>query len=303
MENGPFAAEQGTRLLERLAYQAHATIRRRDAEAVHDLRVAIRRLVQVVTVFKPCFAPKASRKIRRRLKELMECAGEVRNCDIALQFLIRPRWSDHATLRQPMEARRKEFEQALAGALKQWVARKTSSKWRTALEAGPASAGFWHRAVTDTARREMTRMARDFFESGNDAVEAKASGEELHRLRLAAKKLRYTLELFAGVYGPASGTWLEQIREVQTLLGAVNDCRTVRSLVSGMEGTREFEAALKRRQRRKTLEFRQAWREQFSPAVARQWTSAMRHPQGLPVRKPVGRSQAARSAPGLAAQA
>jgi len=50
-----FAIEQADRLLGRLAAQIARTIKSRSAEEVHDLRVAIRRLMGVLVVLKPSF--------------------------------------------------------------------------------------------------------------------------------------------------------------------------------------------------------------------------------------------------------
>src|SRR5678815_1939319 len=93
-ETRKFAYDQAYRRLGRLAFQINQTVRSRDAEAVHDLRVAIRRFSQVLRVFKPCFRGKEVRKIRRELKQIMVLAGEVRNCDIALQLMSKSQRRD-----------------------------------------------------------------------------------------------------------------------------------------------------------------------------------------------------------------
>ena len=79
-----FTRDQVDRLLGRLAYQVSRAIKSHSAEAVHDLRVTIRRFAQALRVFKPCFHGKELRKIRRELKRIMVVGGEVRNHDIAL---------------------------------------------------------------------------------------------------------------------------------------------------------------------------------------------------------------------------
>ena len=84
-------------------------------------------------------------------------------------------------------------------------------------------------------------------------------------MRIAAKKLRYTLELFALL---ETDTQLEKVVQVQTRLGAINDCETVRAMLHGMPGSEKHEARLKRRQRRKTEEFRREWPRLFGE----EWT-------------------------------
>jgi len=47
--------------------------------------------------------------------------------------------------------------------------------------------------------------------------------EELHALRIAAKRLRYTLELFRAVFGDSGERQIERVRDVQELLGQLHD--------------------------------------------------------------------------------
>jgi len=296
METGPFAVHQMTKLLERLVFQIRGVRHSHEAEAVHDLRVAIRRFTQALVVYQPCFDPKEVKKIRRRLKDTMALAGQVRDYDIALKYLSDWRSPEVAALREEFQIRRHEANRVLAASLKRWVLRKTSSKWRDALEAVREADGFCHRQIHDTARRELPRIARGYLKCGNRAADAGASAEELHQFRIAAKKLRYTIELFAQVYGPTADGWVERIAGVQSLLGRINDCRTVRIMVSRTGGNARIEAFLKSRQRRRTEEFRRFWADEFSGA-AKQWMHALR----CPPKKPVARSTATNQNPPRAA--
>jgi len=47
---------------------------------------------------------------------------------------------------------------------------------------------------------------------------------ELHQLRIAAKRLRYTLELFANVFGESGQTQIDRVKAVQEVLGNLHDC-------------------------------------------------------------------------------
>ncbi len=46
---------------------------------------------------------------------------------------------------------------------------------------------------------------------------------ELHDMRIAAKRLRYTLELFAGALGPATTACIDRIKEFQEIVGDIHD--------------------------------------------------------------------------------
>ncbi|HYW46270.1 MAG TPA: CHAD domain-containing protein [Bryobacteraceae bacterium] len=285
------AADRVTRLLERLAYQISSARNSHKEEAVHDLRVAIRRLMQALAVFKPQLASKELKKIRRSLKDTMALAGEVRDCDIVLRHLPDFRSPGAAALKEKFQVRRKVAERALLSALSRWVARGTSSKWRERLEI----AGF--ESPDDSALRKLPHLAKSFFKCGSRAADAEASAKDLHQFRIAAKELRYTLELFSPLYGPAMRDRQDRIQAVQNLLGRINDLHTVRRLVSQAGGHPKIEAALKKRQRRKTQEFRRLWTSEFStPGTAKKWISALRWAP----RKPMARVALASNKAGVA---
>jgi len=58
-----------------------------DPDAIHDLRVSIRRLTQCFRIFRDLLDPAPVKKLRRRLHKIMEYCGDVRNRDIALELL------------------------------------------------------------------------------------------------------------------------------------------------------------------------------------------------------------------------
>jgi CHAD domain-containing protein len=58
----------------------------------------------------------------------------------------------------------------------------------------------------------------------DSAVRDPANVRELHDLRIAAKRLRYTLEVLGPVLGPAAGVVEDEARALQDVLGEVHDC-------------------------------------------------------------------------------
>jgi len=299
-----FGVEHAQRQLGRLAFQINRTAKSRDPEAVHDLRVAIRTFTQTIRVFEPCFPGKEMRKIRRRLKKIMVPSGEIRNCDVALKLLAKSHLADAAHVRTKLHGRRTEFEHVLVGLLKRWMERKRSLKWRAALNSAlstKAAAAFGGDAIGKTAGQTLRRMARDFFEQGNEASQASTPLEGLHQFRIATKKFRYTLELFAPLYGPPLSDGLARIKRIQTLLGDINDCAIVRDLVSQYGGGDPLKGRLKKRQRKKAEEFYRRWEEEFGDAKkVRSWIVYLGSLDRGPgeAKKPVARRMSASSAPG-----
>ena len=82
-----FVQSQASTHLRRLAYLAHDAGQLGTAEAIHNLRVGIRRLSECLREFGDFFPPRRAKKVRSHLKEVMNLAGEVRNRDIAIALL------------------------------------------------------------------------------------------------------------------------------------------------------------------------------------------------------------------------
>ena len=288
LDPGKFAGDHAARLLERLARQVNSTLHCRDADSVHDLRVAIRRFAQVLAVFKASFPARVRKKIGRRLKEIMTFAGEVRDRDIAIELLSHSRSVDAAAMQVKLRAQRKEAEAVLLAVLRRWGAKRSLSKWRAELlpvQPGPRE-----------PERVLIRMAEKFIQAGDQAAEAHSSAGDLHSFRIRAKKFRYSVELFRPVYGAAAEEWLGRMKRLQTVLGDMNDYRVTRDLIAGLGAHASLSAAFKRKEQKKAAEFRELWSKEYAHA-AREWARSLERTP----RKPVGRAAAPRRALTLAA--
>jgi CHAD domain-containing protein len=59
----------------------------KDADAVHDMRVATRRLRASLSVFQPAFPPRHFEKFERKIAYLTDALGEARDTDVFLEFM------------------------------------------------------------------------------------------------------------------------------------------------------------------------------------------------------------------------
>jgi len=128
-----YAAEQAAALLRRLAFQADRTAKRRDADSVHDLRVSIRRLKQCLRTFRQFYPSGGRKRIRRELSALMDLASEVRDRDIALEFLAGARIPAESPLVRRLSEERRQAEASMTAALKGWNRRGLHKRWRAEL--------------------------------------------------------------------------------------------------------------------------------------------------------------------------
>jgi len=128
-----YACTQAETLLERLAWQVRHTAKRCDPESVHDLRVAIRQLLNCLRVFKQVFPDQPRKKIRCQLQVIRDLAGEVRNRDVALEILVSVLSLPDAELSSQLAHERTRAKRELANALHHWTRRKLFGKWRETL--------------------------------------------------------------------------------------------------------------------------------------------------------------------------
>jgi CHAD domain-containing protein len=125
------------------------------------------------------------------------------------------------------------------------------------------------------ARRELPALAADYFAYVREVLAHRTPPAELHRVRLATKRLRYTLELFRDCYGPGLEARLEALRKVQQALGDLNDSVASRELLKKAMGSPAQSARvdkfLEQRAREQARQFRQHWAEVFDAEGREQW--------------------------------
>lgn len=219
-------------------------------KSIHDLRVTIRRFKQVLRVYSGHFTH--ARKMRHALRALMALCGPARNCDVALTVLEAAGVPADRTLKHALAKRRTEATHHLARKLKDWHIRSHMHRWSG-----------WLHSAGDAARPAAPRLSGDFRKSGVAAARAGTPYPKMHKFRLLVKKTRYASEILG-----ASNRQVEELRALQDLLGAINDCVTTAGLITEMKlkpaQQRRIKAALNRLAESRAAEFRTHWREHFA---------------------------------------
>jgi CHAD domain-containing protein len=121
-------------LLRRFAFQVNRAARSGDADSIHDLRVAIRRLSRCLRVFSQFYPDRSWKKIRQELAQLLHGAGAVRDRDIALELLAASGIPRRAAIVTRLQAERRKAGQELLLDIRRWRSRGFSRKWRARLE-------------------------------------------------------------------------------------------------------------------------------------------------------------------------
>ncbi len=219
---------------ERMLTHEPETRRGEDIEALHDMRVATRRMRSALRVFGPFFRARTLRPFARELRRAARKLGAVRDLDVLLlgaeRFAAEPQHGDIAPLLEAWGARREQARDALrayldGAAFADFVARFHAFLTTPEMGAKPyARAGrvraYQVRHVAPRliyARYERVRAYETALEDAPLAT--------LHALRIESKRLRYTLEFFAEVLGPERAVILQALKGLQDHLGALNDAR------------------------------------------------------------------------------
>lgn len=214
-------------------------------DGVHQVRVASRRLRAAMDVATECFPPKWYRPLHKTAKSITKALGEVRDRDVLLQALAAERdlatederpGVDHliAGVERDRKKARKAMIRFVTQLEKKGVRKETkrrfprprkSAKKRTA-DSKPATGqtpGIERDASLEAnARLVLAERVAGLYGyapiiDDADAVEA------LHEARIATKRLRYTLEIFSGVFGEEGTFAIDRLKDLQEELGVVHD--------------------------------------------------------------------------------
>lgn len=146
-------------------------------------------------------------------------------------------------------------------------------------------------SAPENARRFLPGLVSNYFARGRDVLARRPDPAALHPLRLATKRLRYTLELFRPCYGPGLATRLAALRRIQQLLGEINDAAAAGRVLAGAlprASSQRSRASrfLRERAAAKAREFEREWNRVFdAPGRERWWTSYLSRNSRDPSRK------------------
>ena len=121
-------------LLRRFAFEVNRAAKPGNSEAVHDLRVSIRRLAHCLRLFGKFFPRGKARAIRAELKELMRQAAVVRNRDVALELLERAGMRPASPVIAKLKREREREHRLLRETLRFWTRSGAFKRWRSQLE-------------------------------------------------------------------------------------------------------------------------------------------------------------------------
>lgn len=218
---------------------AHATPRVAasgdDEEAVHDLRVAIRRMRTLLKMSRALFGRWHTDVVRASFAEVMRATGELRDEEVLEETL------EDVTEGPELASwlgERKTLESKLRRAVVSRIEKGELDRARLMLKALLVFPVEPERnvALSRFARRTVER-ARRRVEKERDAEVTDATA--MHDLRIAYKELRYSIELLADALPIDARAQLEPATVFQKRLGEIHDVDVAREVVDGAKALSE----------------------------------------------------------------
>ena len=249
-----------------------------DAEYIHDVRVASRRLKEALRVFGSSIEPAKAHEWKKTIKTMLVALGNARDVEVqlgilqkffgrhkalkkdsGLTLLATDLTKHHCKLDRKASKVIKTFEKT--GMLREMsrFLRKASCSGERG--SGEPQASQIHPRINQIVAQRMAGVRQYSRFAGRPHCQ-----KELHQLRLGIKKLRYTLELFAPLYDGGLDKSIETTAALQQALGNMHDSTVwLDSLTTGTseraatKGLRSFYKVQKAAQRNYYKKFLKIW--------------------------------------------
>jgi CHAD domain-containing protein len=245
LHDGDFPVDAGYRLLaakyvrkqaKQLRAQFDGICAAEDIEFVHRARVASRRLRAAMRIFGECFDRNQVKRWKKAIRRIRSELGEARDKDVQIELLrgILESLSD------------KMCFSGISRLLVQWEYQRERLQSNVVRAVSRLQRNGTLKEIENTAKRVLLKAEADESQVQSPESYAQARQEILERLnqllllqdclsrpddqqshhamRIAAKRLRYTMEIVRPIYSGRLDATLEAIKQVQTLLGEVHDC-------------------------------------------------------------------------------
>ena len=214
------------------AFAKEAEARAGSAAAVHEMRVAARHIDVLLRVFHG-YGPAWAVQSRGRVRGLIKALGAVRDCDVHIAFLDKTLASltpEQRAAFDPVRARlvseQVKARGRLLSALESPPVQAFVREWRENLSAARPGSMRAQRKLTAVAARELVRDQARALRKRARRLDENSPPDAFHEVRIRAKRLRYTLDAFASLYGEAAQEYIRALAKLQTVLGEYNDSKT-----------------------------------------------------------------------------
>jgi len=220
-------------LVETMEQNYQGLLRDIDSEFLHDFRVAIRRTRSFISQFKKSFQENEMAFFQDEFKWLGVLTGPVRDLDVYL--LMKEQYASmlpvelHNGLEQFFvdlkKTRLRQFEEMQNGLCSERYLRLIA-EWKSFLDLNGQVKKEPDRGTQlcrPLALKKIRKCLKKILKKGSK-LDLKSSDEDLHRLRIQGKKLRYLIEFFKSFFDAEEIEYFrKQLKKLQDMLGDFND--------------------------------------------------------------------------------
>lgn len=212
-----------------------------DIEGIHQVRVALRRLRSALTVFRFAIPRTTTEGWAKQMRQFASALGPARDLDVFIaegllpltDTLPLPGAKRLTALAERQRALAYDEVRALLVSREFRIFKKEFRAWLAAQGWRTADATDRERARLDSkigrfARRTLDKRVRKVVKTGR-AVDPD-SAQDMHRLRIQCKKLRYAAEFFLPLFTGTSD-FIAHMKKLQDLLGMMHDVAVMPALL------------------------------------------------------------------------
>lgn len=234
----------------------------KDIEDVHDMRVALRKIRSSIIILRNFLDPEWLDKAENGMKKTLSALGVLRDLDVILEktdTYLKNENIDVSEMSVFYETAAKDRKNAHKEAVAYLTSEEYGAFKKELKETFESGVYFGTPRINKKGDVGPVRI-RDvlpiiFYEKAADiaAYHEWMDGpfiyaDKLHRLRIAAKNFRYTLDFFKDCLGNAAGQLIKEFKELQDILGDFHDAvvavEVIESYMIRIEEMRDEEAGL-----------------------------------------------------------
>lgn len=224
--------------------------KRVDPEAIHDMRIATRRLRALLKTFKKIL-PTHAKETQKELAKFQRILGKKRDLDVFYALILKTlRVKSFPKLAKLIGNSQKKIVSTLES--KHYARLIRSLKQLKIIKT--------EQHIFKESKKKVRKKFRIILELA-PLIDLNVDDKTLHKLRISVKKLRYTCELFDTFYG----TFIEKAKKIQDILGKHHDTivglsllRRYRSLFSKKQ-TMKIQNNYERKKKRDKKSFIKIW--------------------------------------------
>jgi len=242
-----FPAQQGARLLTRdlidtVRAASEQLAANPGADALHDLRVAIRRLRTLLRAYRPSLGTAATPRVRRELGSIASRTGTTRDIDVQLAWIDQQADAFAAHEQVGVQWLRRRLEQQRSTTLAK-LRRKEAKRLRQlvdflgervrefCLPADPADTAHQPASTLAAVTSDLLGTLLHRFEPELDAIQSIEDRSAAHAARITGKRIRYLIEPLRKELA-AGGEAVAQLKQLQDVLGEFNDANQFEAVVA-----------------------------------------------------------------------